>query len=556
MPRVRADWVAIMRTRHLLAGFSFLLLPATPMTASEWRELFNGRDLDGWTVTLEGKPEGEDPDKLVQVRDGMIHMYADTDPELKVPFGVITHEGTFSRFHLTLEYRWLEKRFAPRKEALRDAGLLYHASATDKIWPDSLEYQIQEGDSADIVFLGRHGWTWAHPEPGKAPEGQGKAGMLPERGGIVTHSRQGNYLGRYPEHDHLKGWNRVDVVVHADESAEHFLNGHTRARLVDFSHPDGSPLKSGKICLQLEGAELQYRGVRIRELAEPLRADRPQVALSAVKDQPARDGIIVVNNPRDTKLAAGLSVVGADADAFSVHAPSVELESGASMEVTVRFRPVRGAGRYSAGLRIGSPEEGTFVVLQGVGLAAFEGKNEPTLQSIVHALGIPVDVGGTALELDTKAPVIGGGVAAPYFRKAGDGPVRVTALARFSPRAVTPFGFVRKGTTDLVEAGKLADSSGRADAHQSLFPPVVDDVRSFDPGDADFAFYMKAHQYTSFTDPALPTEAKIAHTARIYPATRLLGRNLEHAYLVGFEEAANGDYQDALFLLENVEPAP
>ncbi len=27
---------------------------------------------------------------------------------------------------------------------------------------------------------------------------------------------------------------------------------------------------------------------------------------------------------------------------------------------------------------------------------------------------------------------------------------------------------------------------------------------------------------------------------------------MENAYLVGFEEAKNGDYQDAVFLLENV----
>lgn len=543
-----------MRTLLFLASSLSLVASAGPASAAEWRDLFDGETLNGWTVTLENHPQGQDPDRYVQVRDGVIHMYPDTEPERKVPFGVITHSDTFSRFHLALEYRWLEKRFAPRKEALRDAGLLYHASSTHRIWPDSLEYQIQEGDSADIVFLGRHGWSWGHPQPDNAPAGQGRAGMLPEFGGVVTHSRQGNYLGRFPEHDH-SGWNLVEVVVHAHESAEHILNGHTRARLVDFELPDGSPLASGKICVQLEGAELQYRNIRIRELDEPLRADARQLALSAVNGQKTRPGIIRLTNPRKSPLEAGVSIIGADADAFSVHSTQSELGGGESMEVTVHFRPVRGAGRYSAGLRVGSREEGAFIVLQGVGLAAFEGKNEPPLQSLVLALGIPLDVGGSALELDTKAEAIGDGKLVPYFRKAGDGPVRVTALARFSPRGATPFGFVRKGGTDFVEVGKLADSSAQPDAHQSLFPPVEDDVVSFDPGDSDFAFYLKAHQYTSFTDPALPTEARIAHTARVYPVTRMLGRKMDRAYLVGFEEAANGDYQDAVFLLENVEPA-
>jgi hypothetical protein len=31
---------------------------------------------------------------------------------------------------------------------------------------------------------------------------------------------------------------------------------------------------------------------------------------------------------------------------------------------------------------------------------------------------------------------------------------------------------------------------------------------------------------------------------------------MENAWLVGFEEAANGDYQDAVFLIENVKPLP
>jgi hypothetical protein len=525
----------------------------------EWRDLFNGKDLSGWSITLDkGKP-GEDPDRLVQVRDGMIHMYADTDPSTAVPFGVITHDDTFSRFHLTLEYRWLEKRFAPRKEAIRDAGLLYHASGTDKIWPDSLEYQIQEGDTADIVLLKRHATSWRHPQPDLAPQGQGDAGLLPEHGGVPVVSRKDFlYLGRFPEHDHLAGWNQVEVIVHANETAEHRLNGHVRARLGDFRKPDGSPLSDGKICLQLEGAEIQYRHVRIRELDKPLRSNKPHLALSAVNDQPARSATLTVTNPLDRALPAALSIEGADAAAFSATAPTATLGAGQSMEVTVHFKPIRGMARYSAGLRVGTPELGTFVLLQGIGLAAFEGKNEPPLQDIVHALGIPLNAGGTKLELDTQADTIGGSVDVRYFAKTGQGKVRITPLARFSPPGATPFGVVAKGGTELREAGKLAASDQVADAHQSLLPPLEGGAEAveIDPPAEGFAFYLHAHQYVSFTDPELPTAAKIRRTARVYPASLIAGRELKDAYVVGFEEAANGDYQDALFLLENVRPVP
>lgn len=535
-----------------------LLALSISSAEEEWQSLFNGRDLTGWSVTLDRGAAGEDPDSLVQVRDGAIHMYADTDPSVKVPFGVITHERTFSRFHLTLEYRWDEKKFAPRKDAIRDAGLLYHASSTDKVWPDSVECQIQEGDTGDLIFIGESGLSWAHPDPDRAPEGQGDAGLLPENGGFLRKGGSFTYFGRFPEHDDLTGWNRVEVIVHADESAEHIVNGHTRVRVADMQHLKGGALKEGKICLQLEGAEVLYRKIEVRELAEPLRANQRLVSLSAVKGTPSRSQTITITNPLDHAVSAGLSVIGKDASAFDVIGDTLTLGAGESMNVSVRFKPTHGAARYSAGLRVGSAEEGAFVILQGVGLQAFEGKNEPPLQLIVDAFGIPVNVGSRALELDTKDAVVGDGVAAPYFQKAGEGKVRITPLARFSPPGTTPFGMVVKGTTDLVELGNLADSETVADAHQSVLPPLSGEEPSvsFDAPEQGFAVYLHAHQYVSFTDPELPTEAKIAHTARVFPVTHFQGKAMENSWLIGFEEAANGDYQDALFLIENVQPQP
>jgi hypothetical protein len=294
------------------------------------------------------------------------------------------------------------------------------------------------------------------------------------------------------------------------------------------------------------------------EAGETLFSNKSQIALSAVKDKPARAAILTVRNPLDRALPAALSIEGADAAAFEAKAAAATLEAGGSMDITIRFNPVRGAARYSAKLRIGTTEQGTLVSLQGIGLAAFEGKNEPPLQEIIHALGIPLDAGGGKLELDTKADTIGGSVDVRYFTKAGDGKVRITPLARFSPPGATPFGMVARGGTALSESGKLASSEKVADAHQCLFPPLEGGAESIEiepPAEA-FAFYLNAHQYVSFTDPTLPTLAKIARTARVYPAGRLAGRDLKDAYVVGFEEAANGDYQDALFLLENVKPAP
>lgn len=543
----------------VLLGTLPLVACASPSAAAEWTQLFNGRNLDGWTTVLDKMEPGKDPDRHVQVRDGAIHMYADTDPAATVPFGVIVHDKTFSRFHLSLEYRWAGKKFAPRKNDIRDAGLLYHASATNKVWPDSIEYQIQEGDSGDIVFLPKAGLTWMRPDPENAPEGQGDPGMLPEDGGFPKDfgGTKFAYIGRLPVLDTLDGWNKVELIVHADESAEHIINGKTKARIANLREKNGSPAREGKIALQLEGAEVLYRDVKIRELGAPLQADRTVVSLSAVNGQKARNATLIVRNSSAAPIETNLTITGSGSHRFKATAADPVIPPNGSTAVTVEFTPSRTYGRFSAGLQIGGKDDGAFVILQGLSLAAFEGKNEPALQSIVHALGIPLDVGGTKLELDTKQAVIGQSAAIPAFRASGKEKIRITPLARFSPKGVTPFGIALSGGTELLEKGRLADvSEDIPDAHQTLFPPLDGGAAfiEFDAPDKPFAFYMKGHKFESFTDPSIKTTAGIPHTGRIYPVTFFQGREMKNSWLVGFEEAANGDYQDALFLIENAVP--
>ncbi|RYD46774.1 MAG: DUF1080 domain-containing protein, partial [Verrucomicrobiaceae bacterium] len=556
------------RARDCLAGsmlpIAFRIFPlalvVAPLHAEEWQTLFNGKDLSGWTTVLENKKPGEDPDRYVQVRDGVIHMYADTDPAARVPFGVIVHEKTFSRFHMSVEYRWAEKKFAPRKTEIRDAGLLYHASNTGKVWPDSVEYQIQEGDSGDIVFLPKAGLTWMRTNPDRAPEGQGEPGMLPEEGGFARDFGRTDfaYIGRFPVLDTLDGWNRVEVIVHADESAEHIINGTTVARIANMREKDGSPVREGKVALQLEGAELFYRDVKIRELGEPLKPDRTWVALSGVKGQKARKQEIIVRNPSDKEIPADLVIAGKDADRFKASAPHKSIPAGGSMTVTVGFTAPGDLSRYSAGLQIGSKTEGVFLPLQALGLPAFEGKNEPTLMGIFRATGIPANAGGGELELDTKAATIGDSRAIPAFRAVEGSKVRITPIARFSPKGETPFGIVISGEKELQEKGRLADVSDEIpDAHQRLFPPLTGDADSveFTAPEKPFSFYMQGHQFVSHSDPSIETTATIPHTGRVYPVTSFMGKTMKNAWAVGFEEAANGDYQDALFLVEGVVPA-
>lgn len=532
---------------------------------ASWKPLFNGRDLDGWSVSVENAPEGADPKGHIVVRDGCIHMYADTAEDQYGDFGVIVSDGSYSRFHLELEYAWGPKKFAPRKDKLRDAGLLYHIADPGKrifgIWPVSMESQIQEGDTGDLVFLKVRGFNWLHPDQVKAPEGQGTAGLLPESGGSPVFSTLQNhmYVGRYPVHDTLDGWNRVEAIVHGSESAMHVINGQVRSRVFGLTDDNGKPLASGQIALQLEGAEIRYRNIRIRELSPPLAPARRYVALSQVRGLAPADTTLEIHNPGAAPVALELSLTGSHPQLFRVSLPEgtpAVLAPGGKASVHIAFQPDTDTSpaRYSAGLQIGPYDLGAFVVLQGIALAAPEGKNEPPLQRIVDALGIPLNVGGSELQLDIKAPAIGDGVAAVSLVRAQAGPVRVTPIARFSPPGEIPLRWHASGDTTRKLIATLAGSEVKSDAHQCLLPPWSDGgpAASFDPGSAPFSLVAETGHGTIPLDPT-HTPTKLAHPARVFPVHTVFGAPVRDAVLVCFEEATNGDYQDAVFLLENVQ---
>jgi len=522
-------------------------------SAAEWKELFNGKDLGGWTPLIEKTPHGEDPEKYIVVRDGEIRMYADTPEDKKVNFGSIISKESFSRFVFSFEYRWGEARFAPRKDTLRDAGMLYHVPAAEMkvygAWPISLECQVQEGDTGDIMCLETGSLSWRAPDPRKAPEGQGDPGMLPEEGGVPMACGPGKYVGRYPVADKLQGWNQVEVIVQADETAIHKVNGVVRARLSLLSDAKGNPLDRGMIGLQLEGARIDYRNLRLKELPAPLQVT-PYASLSAVRDISKGTLEVLVKNPGGNPLPLQARLVGKDAASFSIGQLPESIAAGGEIKLTLGFQPTGKAGRYSAGLQLGPEDTGAFVVLQGLATDALEGENEPPLERIVRSLGIPLDVGGSALTLGTDAPTVGQSKPAKKFGKAGDGPVKITPLARYSPPGEVPFGW----NADKEQiAGTLVDSKGKPDAHQCVFPPLTTGKPAveIDPGQKAFSLFIHTEKIHVGTDKE-KYPSKLANPTRVYPVSSVMGRRVSNAFLVCFEEASNGDYQDCVFLVENL----
>jgi|GEM_PF-1162871 len=560
MMKTRNTSVLVWSSIHVIL-INFACAESLP--EEKWTSLFNGRDLNGWSALIGKLPPGQDPDGHITVKDGEIRMYADAQADATVPFGSIVSDRSFSRFHLSFEYAWGVRKFKPRDNAMRDAGFLYHIVDPSKRiagpWPWSVECQIQEADTADIVCLNTTAVTWMHPDPQSAPAGQGMAGMLPENGGSPRFCGLGEashtYIGRYPEADKLEGWNVVEAIVHADESAVHIVNGTVRSRMFQIGAKDGTPLRCGRIGFQLEGAEIAYRNIRVRELPEPLTVSSRYATCSHVKNLLPGETTLTVTNPGKQPVDLGLELTGANAKSFTIAVVPEKkfLQPGETATVKVTFIPDGPKGRYSAGLQIGPRDLGAFVVLQGVALEKLEGENEPALQSVVDACGIAVDVGGSELKLDRKAKTIGDGVAVSRFQKAGDGDVRLTPVCRFSPPGAYPVRWVADDGK-RQEIATMSSSTAVKDAHQRTFPAFENGqtFAGFDPAALPFRIELVAGKNTATMDGP----ETVNSTCRIYPVRSCQGRMMRDSFLICFEEASNGDYQDAVFLLENVRPSP
>jgi len=230
----------------------------------EWKPLFNGKDFDGWKVVLENAPPGQDPEKIFQVADGEIHVYRDTPAGKRMPFGVLLTDESYSEYRFRFEYRWGEKKFAPRVKNIRDAGMLFHVVGPEKIWPMSVECQVQEKETGDsyLVYTG-----------GDAPVQEGKdrflditrEGKFAEfyRPGKITRIVKGGFL-------ETDGWNEVEVIVRKD-AAIFLVNGKINNYIVNLRAPIGPdkkvvPLTSGRLALQCECSELFYRKVELLSL--------------------------------------------------------------------------------------------------------------------------------------------------------------------------------------------------------------------------------------------------------------------------------------------------
>jgi hypothetical protein len=273
---------AVLAMLALPLGFRHGSLARAARLQEPWTALFNGRDLTGWDTWL-GKllpgqrgnspaefaePVGlnKDPRSVFSVVD------VDGAPAVRISgetYGGLITRDEYENYHLRFEFKWGEKKWPPREQAVRDSGCCYHSvgphDASYGFWMKSFEFQIQEGDCGDFYSLAG---VIVDAEAVGQDSDNPKSDLVYKKGSpkIIGTTKR---IIREPSNERRTGaWNSMELYCLAQTSV-HVVNGRVNMVLTGLRHRvDGRevPLTKGRIQLQSEAAEVFYRNIAVRPI--------------------------------------------------------------------------------------------------------------------------------------------------------------------------------------------------------------------------------------------------------------------------------------------------
>ncbi len=212
--------------------------------------LFDGRNLDQFDTFLPSTGLNSDPAQVFTVENGVVHVSG-------TEMGYFITKQEYKNYYLRAEFKWGEGTFGKREGQARDSGILYNIQGPNKVWPRSIEFQINEGCTGDFwmtdgaALTGKDGVRVTGPE--------GKASKI-DRFNKGPWNNVVGYRDPVNEVEKPHGeWNVVELV-NRDGHVWQYVNGKLANEGTD-AFPS-----SGKILFQSEGAEIYFRNIKLYPL--------------------------------------------------------------------------------------------------------------------------------------------------------------------------------------------------------------------------------------------------------------------------------------------------
>ena len=250
-----------------LLALSFNLSAQEQKQAERWRPLFNGKNLDGWSVKITGYPLHENFGNTFRVENGVLKVSYEQYQKFDNKFGHLFYKEKFSHYRLRVEYRFTGAQCAGGPVwALRNSGVMVHSQSAQSMalaqeFPVSIEVQFLGGDGKNERHTGNLCTPGTNVVMGDSLETQ-----------HCIDSRSQTYHGEQ--------WVTAEVEVRGNEVIKHFINGEP---VLEYHKPqldkrdaearpfikDGNlMLHEGYLALQAESHPIEFRKVEILILKE------------------------------------------------------------------------------------------------------------------------------------------------------------------------------------------------------------------------------------------------------------------------------------------------
>lgn len=254
-----------MKTTLTLLSVLFFFSACTGKTSKreEWVSLFNGKNLDGWTVKIKGYPVGENFGNTFRVEDGLLKVRYDEYDDFADRYGHIFTNESFSSYKLRAEYRFVGDQVKGGAGwAYRNNGVMFHSQSAesmhlDQDFPVSIEAQLLGGDGTGERPTG------SVCTPGTEIYINGKH--------YTAHCFESN--SKTYDGDQ---WVNFELVVYKDSLVHHIVEGDTVLTYTNLTVGGGNvsptpniplgPLKQGHIALQAESHPTDFRKIEIMKL--------------------------------------------------------------------------------------------------------------------------------------------------------------------------------------------------------------------------------------------------------------------------------------------------
>ncbi|MEM1067287.1 MAG: DUF1080 domain-containing protein, partial [Planctomycetota bacterium] len=241
-----------------------------------WIQLFNGKNLDGWTPKIRNHELGDNYANTFRVEDGLLKVGYEGYDEFNETFGHLFYDREYSNYRIRVEYRFVgEQCKGGPGWALRNSGIMVHGErpeqmSKDQDFPTSIEIQLLGGDGQ------RKRTTLNLCTPGTNVFMGGKL-FLPH----CTSSSSKTYHGEQ--------WVTAEAEVRGNQIIKHIVDGrvvlqYTKPQLDDrdahakdlIAMKGTKDLSGGTNSLQSESHPIHFRKVELLVL-DPETSTEPKI---------------------------------------------------------------------------------------------------------------------------------------------------------------------------------------------------------------------------------------------------------------------------------------